>query len=314
MVQKLVGYVNLETGTVFPKIRPQHEVNQSWTAFYEYIVLTVSSDNITLTVSVLSVGCFACSAKNIAYGCIPGSQLKAYIESLFAILKSPHAQQTLFSTLFCRWTLAIAESILSVMHSDGMMHQYDVMLASQKTNADGVAKVQQYDKVAARLLFEGPDFRNLEVTRRISEFKSQFQPVKEKLCQKSDIPNYRIHYVRPGTKFDASWKQAYKRHQRPNSRCKGGGEDGSAVFSALICQEPEALKESGKLEDVLCKNQRFFPTFEEIVRGRVPGSTRLGVVSVRQDRWTTLTRHREHIDFAPEARGDWTQKTQWIRT
>ena len=44
------------------------------------------------------------------------------------------------------------------------------------------------------------------------------------------------------------------------------------VFPALFCQEPAALKEGAKIEDVLCKNKRFHPTFEESTKDSLPGS------------------------------------------
>ena len=308
MVQKLVQFVNLNTGTVFPKESPQQEVSKSWTAFYEHIVLTVGPNNTSPKIDAASAGYVACFAENIAYGRIPGDQLKTYIESLSALLKSPHAQQALFSALFCRWIFAAPEPMLHAMHSDGMIHLYNSILSSASTTAAGIVKVQQYDKVAAKLMFEDPDFQKVEVARRIKEFKNSFQTVKHNLCQKSDIPsskspsrfakevvefkqqlllspkNYRIHYVRPGTVFNARWMQAYNNTNDPVSDANAAGKKVAlCVFPALTCEKGVAVKEDVKIEDVLVKNKRFFPTFKESIEVNQGGGLSKAVVLVSMD-------------------------------
>ena len=297
VVKKLIEYVNLNTGAVFPKTPPQNEVDKAWSMFYDHVVSTVGPNNVTPKISPSSAGYLACAVENITYGRIPNDQLEAYIDSIDPIIKSPHAQQALFSALLFRWAFASPEPMLNNMHSDGMMHHYNTILAAEKTNADGLARVQQYDKAAAKMMFENDDFKDTEVARRVKHFKVRFEEAKEKRCASSKIPSalspgrfakevvdlkqrfllspkdYRTHYVRPGKPFCAAWMQAYSQSNDPIPDTEAEGKKVLlCVFPALFCQEPAALKEGAKIEDVLCKNKRFHATFEENTKDSLPAS------------------------------------------
>ncbi|XPS69480.1 hypothetical protein M3J07_001739 [Ascochyta lentis] len=289
MVQNLVEFVDLNNGTAFPKIPAQNEIDRMWTKFYEQIVSTVGPNNVTPSPTPEGAGYLTCAAEGIANGRIPNDQLEACIESLRRYLETPHAQQSLFSALFCRWIFASPEPMLHAMHSGGMMRLYDgVIGAAQDPTSEGLARVQHYDKVATKLMFEEPDFQTVEVSRRTSEFKSRFEAAKKKLCQPSNIPSslspsrfskeaikfkqklllspkeYRIHFVRPGYRFQASRMQAYDETNEPVLDAKATGKKVLlCLFPMLTCEGPQPTKEDARIEDVLCKNKKFFPTFKE---------------------------------------------------
>jgi len=288
MVKKLIEFVDLGTETVFPKIPPQNEVDRLWAAFHEHIVSIVGPNNVKPTLSLSSAGYMVASAENIAHSRIPGDQLEAYVESLAGLLKSPQAQQLLFSTLLCRWVFADPEIMLKDMHSTAMLHLYEGILSKAETNAEGIARVQQNDQLATKLLFEDPVFQAAEMKTRKETVKSMFGKLEKKVCAPSRIPrsmkpekfaselidlktklslspkDYRIHYVRPGAKFNASSMRAFNADNDPVSDEKAAGNKVAfCVFPALMCQDAEAITEDSKIGHVLVKNKRFLPTFQE---------------------------------------------------
>ncbi|UPX15434.1 uncharacterized protein EKO05_0005881 [Ascochyta rabiei] len=310
MVQKLVEFVDLSNGTVFPKVPAQNEVDKVWTALYEHIVSTVGPNNITPCPTPEGAGYLTCAAEGIANGRIPDDQLETCVESLQQYLQSPHAQQTLFSALFSRWGFTTPEPMLRTMHSDGMMQLYSaVKNAAQDAQSEGLERVQHYDKVATKHMFEDADFQTVHVSRRRSEFRLRFEMAKEKLCRPSNIPTslspsrfakevvalkqklllspkeYRIHFVRPGNTFRASRMRACDETNEPVSDEKAAGKRVLlCMFPMLTCEEPQAMKEDAKVVDVLCRNKSFFPTFKESMQ--IPNPELLpskAVVLVSQD-------------------------------
>lgn len=295
MVQNLVEFANVADGNVFPKTPSQKDVDQTWTRFYDHIVSTVGANNTEPRSTAEGAGYLTCAVESIANGRIADSELEACLNTLSRYLTSPHAQQTLFSALFCRWVFAFPEQMLDTMHSDGMMHLYEGILDAAETKADGLERVRQYDKVAMKLLLENPDSKTVLVVRRTSEFEVRFETAKHNLCKPSKIPSslspssfakevmdfkqklllspkeYRIYYVRPGYEFNAKWMQAYDNTNEPvpDSKAEGKNID-LCVFPALACLKDEAIKEDGKIEDVLCKNKQFFPTLDDLMLGFSP--------------------------------------------
>ncbi|KAJ4381669.1 hypothetical protein N0V86_003033 [Didymella sp. IMI 355093] len=288
MVQKLVEFVNLDTGNSFPKEPPQQEVDQIWRAIHEHIVSIVGANNTSPKISALSAGYLACSAENIAYGRIPQDQLKTYLESLAGPLRSPYTQQTILGALICRWVLSDPEPMLNTMHSQGMMQLYNGVLSSASTTLDGLATVQQYDKTATKLMFEDPDFQKLETEPRAHGLSSNIELFKNKWCKKSNIPpskrpgkfagevvklkqrlllspkHYRIRYVRPGTLFDPHYMQAFDHANVPIPDAKAADRKVLlCTFPAFTCEEGKAVKEDAKIDDILIKNKRFASTLGE---------------------------------------------------
>ncbi|KAF3006429.1 hypothetical protein E8E13_001589 [Curvularia kusanoi] len=288
MVKKLIGSIDSGTRLAFPKETPPQEVEKAWATIYDHFVFVVGPNNVTPIIGAASAGYVVGAAENIATGLVPDHQLDSYIESLSALLRSPHAQQTLFSALFCRWVFSMPEPMLHAMHSGGMMHLYDSMIASAASVREGLIQILRYDKAASKLMFENSDFEKTKVTPRIEDLMSRLQIVKEKRCRKSDIPSsrspkgfardviefkklllmsskrYRIRYVRPGTLFDQRWMQAYSdTNDSVSSEEANGRKIILCMFPALLCEKGEAINDGMKIEDVLVKNRRFFPTFEE---------------------------------------------------
>jgi hypothetical protein len=290
MVQKLVTFVNLDTGTTFPKEPPQQEVDQIWMAIHEYIVSIVGANNTLPKISALSAGYLACSAENIAYGRIPEYQLKAYLESLAGPLRSPYAQQTILGALICRWMLSDPEPMLNTMYSQGLMQLYNGVLGSASTILDGLATVQQYDKTVTKSMFEDPDFQKLESEPRAHSLSSNIEMFKNKWCEKSNIPpskrpgkfarevvkfkqslllspkHCRIRYFRPGTVFDPRYMQAFDHTNGPIPDAKAANRRVIlCTFPAFTCEEGNVAKEDAKVDDVLVKNKRFAPTLGESI-------------------------------------------------
>ncbi|KAF3037822.1 hypothetical protein E8E12_007224 [Didymella heteroderae] len=288
MVQNLIEGVNLNTGIVFPKEPPQQEVDQFWRLIHEHIVSIVGANKTSPKISQLSAGFVACSAENIAYSRIPKDQLKTYLESLAGPLKSPYAQQTLLSALICRWLLSDSEPMLDTMHSPGMMQLYAAVRGRASTTEGGLATVQQYDRITAKLMFEDLDFQKVEFEPRTNGLSANIAMFRNRWCKKSNIPpskrpekfareavgfkqrlllspkHYRIHYVWPGTLFDPRYMQAYDRMNDPISDAKAATRKVTlCTFPALTCGKGKAVKEDAKIEDVLVKNKRFTPTLEE---------------------------------------------------
>ncbi|KAJ4364796.1 hypothetical protein N0V95_000640 [Ascochyta clinopodiicola] len=297
MVQKLVEFVVLSNGTVFPKTPAQSEVDKTWTSFYKHIVSTIGPNNVIPNPTPEGAGYLTCAAEGIANRQIYKDQLEPCIESFSRYLKSPHAQQTLFSALFCRWVFASPEPMLNTMHSDGMMQLYNAVIgAAQYFQSQGLETVQHYDKVATQFLFKDPDFQTVHVSRRTSELKSRFETAKRKLWQPSNIPSslspsrfakeviafkqklllspkeYHIHFVRPGCNFQANRMQAYNATNEPVSDEKAAKKQVLlCLFPMLTCEEPRVMEGGAGVEDVLCKNKVFFPSFEESLRVPGPG-------------------------------------------
>ncbi|KAJ4312994.1 hypothetical protein N0V94_007163 [Neodidymelliopsis sp. IMI 364377] len=305
MAQKLVGFVDLTNGTEFPKVPPQKEVNQIWAAFYEHIVSTVGVNNIEPTPTPEGAGYLSRCAEEIAHGRIPDSQLKACVASLSDHLISPHAQQTLISALFCRWIFSSPEPMLKDMHSAGMMQLYNATMATEQRDHDGLPKVQHLDKVATKLLFEDPNFQAVKFNHRVSAFQTRFAQAKNIICAPSRIAarmkpeefaadavrlkqrlllspkEYRIHFVRPGTVFDAHYMQAYDDSNDVVSDVEAAGRKVAlCVFPALVCREPDDVRVGAGVESALCKNKRFFPTFMEKTESAPVGGLSKAVVLV----------------------------------
>ncbi|KAF3050450.1 hypothetical protein E8E11_009715 [Didymella keratinophila] len=289
MIKKLIEFIDLGNETIFPKTPPQNEVDRLWAAFHEHIVSIVGSNNVKPTLSLSSVGYMVASAENIAHGRIPNDQLEAYVESLGGFLRSPQAQQLLFSALLCRWVFADPEIMLKDMHSAAMLHLYNGVLSTADTNSAGLARVQQNDQLATKLLFEDPAFQTTEVKKQKGKIQSMFFKTEQKVCAPSKIPgsmkpekfaselvdlkiklllspkDYRIRYVGPGVNFNASTMRAFDVDNFPVSDAKAAGRKVAVcVFPALTCQDPQAITEGSKIDDVLVKNRRFLPTFQEI--------------------------------------------------
>lgn len=230
----------------------------------------------------------AASAGNVAHSRIPGPQLGAYVGSLAGLLESPQAQQLLFSALLCRWVFADPEIMLKDMHSAAMLHLYDGIRSKANTNGEGLAAVQRHDQLATKLLFENPAFQAAEVKRQKGNIEAMFPRMEKIVCAPSKIPktmkpekfasklidlkmklllspkDYRIRYIRPDVKFDASTMRAFDANNDPVSDTKAAAKKVAlCVFPALTCQGPEAVTEDSKMEDVLVKNRRFLPTFQE---------------------------------------------------
>ncbi|KAJ8115704.1 hypothetical protein OPT61_g2703 [Boeremia exigua] len=290
LIRKLVDFRNLTSPNVFPKEPHQKDVSRSWSEFHEQMVSIVGPNNVTPMLTPASAAYIASAAEQIADSRITDDQLQVYIESLQRYLKSPHAQQAVFSALFCRWVFSNPEPMLDDMHSEGMLHLYEGVLKSASNTADGLDRMQEYDKVAANSLFKSPAFENIQTTRRVSELKSQLQAMRDRLCKKSNIPlskspntfakevvelkqqlllspkQYRIHYVRPGMLFDPSWMQAYAPSNDPISdEAAAGRKVLLCSFPALTCENEKAVKDDAKVDEVLVKNKRFLPTFQEII-------------------------------------------------
>lgn len=288
MVKKLVEFVDLNNGTVFPKTTPQNEVDRMWTAFHEHVVSIVGFNNVKPVLSQDSGGYMTVSAENIAHSRIPGEELEAYVESLGDPLRSPHAQQLLFSALLCRWVFAGPEIVFKDTHSAGMLHLYSGILGTSETIAEGLARVQKYDQVATKLLLEDSGFQVNVIKRQKAAVNSLFEGMKRKVCTPSTIPSsmrsdqfaselidfkmrlllspkdYRIHYVKYRTAFNASMMRAFDQANNPVSDAEAAGKKVKlCVFPALVCQDPVAITDGTKIEDVLVKNKRFLPTFQE---------------------------------------------------
>lgn len=288
MVKKLIEFVDLGTEPVFPKILPQNEVDRLWAAFPEHIVSIVGPNNVKPTLSPSRAGYMVASAENIAHGRIPGNQLEAYVEDLAGLLKSPQAQQILFSVLLCRWVFADPEAMLKDMHTPVMLHLYEGILSKAETNAEGLVRVQQNDQLATKLLFEDPAFQAAEMKTKKETVKLMFGKMEKKGCAPSRTPrsmkpekftseqidlktklllspkDYRIHYVRPGAKFNASSMRAFNADNDAISDEKAAGNKVAfCKFPALMCQDAETIKEDSKIEHVLVKNKRFLPKFQE---------------------------------------------------
>ena len=141
---------------------------------------------------------------------------------------------------------------------------------------------------ASKLLFEDQNFQDVEVKQRIAVFESGVQKVKEERCQESDFPStkspsefakdvfkfkqsllisqkeYRIHYVRPGVPFDPRWMQAYDTDHFPISDKEiTGGKVLLCLFPVLTCGDAKPMTDETEMSDVLVKNKRFFPKFDE---------------------------------------------------
>ncbi|KAL1651776.1 hypothetical protein SLS61_005147 [Didymella pomorum] len=265
MVKKLIEFVDLGTEPVFPKILPQNEVDRLWAAFPEHIVSIVGPNNVKPTLSPSRAGYMVASAENIAHGRIAGNQLEAYVEDLAGLLKSPQAQQILFSVLLCRWVFADPEAMLKDMHTPVMLHLYEGILSKAETNAEGLVRVQQNDQLATKLLFEDPAFQAAEMKTKKEtpeKFTSEQIDLKTKLLLSPK--DYRIHYVRPGAKFNASSMRAFNADNDAISDEKAAGNKVAfCKFPALMCQDAETIKEDSKIEHVLVKNKRFLPKFQE---------------------------------------------------
>lgn len=169
---KLIGTVDYSTGYVFPKEPTDQKIDDRWTTIYRYIVDTVGLDNARPHISASSAEYIVSFAENIATGRTSNDQLDSYIESVSGPLKSPHAQQTLYSALFCRWVFADPEPMLRAIHSAGMMHLYETRLTGASDNVAGLSEVRHHDMAAAKLLFEDRDFQDVEVKQRIAVFAS----------------------------------------------------------------------------------------------------------------------------------------------
>jgi hypothetical protein len=128
MSNKLIVSIDYSTGLVFPKEPTHRKIDDHWTAIYEYIVHTIGLDNARPDISASRAGYIVGFTKNIATERVSNDQLDSYIESVSGLLKSPHAQQILFSALFCRWVFVALELMLHAMHLDGMMHLFEGIL------------------------------------------------------------------------------------------------------------------------------------------------------------------------------------------
>lgn len=286
LAQRLVGHQDLNMGTYFPKTPPQDEVNKAWKEFHEHIMFTVGANRTTPIPSPEIAGYISRCAEEIAHGRIPGDQLKACIKSLKPYIQSPHAQQTLLSALSCRWIFTSPEPMLTSMHSTGMMKIYQSMVDGDK---DGLERVRHQDKLATQFLFSDADFQATELTQRTSDFSLRFQLAQKLCCKPSDIPppkplhafttaaitlkqslllsphSYRLHFAPAGTLFDARWMRAHDPEHFPLADDKAAGRKiALCLFPALVCLEPRAGADR-EIEDVLCKNKRFLPTFAERV-------------------------------------------------
>jgi hypothetical protein len=303
MVKKLIEFVDVGNGTVFPKTPPQNEVDTLWAAFHEHIMSIVGPNNVKPTLSPSSAGYMAASAENIAHGRIAGNQLEAYVEDLAGLLKSPQAQQILFSVLLCRWVFADPEAMLKDMHTPVMLHLYEGILSKAETNAEGLVRVQQNDQLATKLLFEDPAFQITEIKRQKERISSMFAKMKKKVCTPSDVPEsmkpekfaselvdlkiklllspkgYRICYVKPGATFNASTMRAFDVNNDPVSDATAAGRKVAlCVFPALTGQDPQAITEGSKIDDILVKNRRFLPTFQESTTPSSNGQSSRAVV------------------------------------
>ncbi|KAF1363128.1 hypothetical protein EJ07DRAFT_173825 [Lizonia empirigonia] len=289
LVQKLVEFVNLNDGTVFPKTPPQQEVNETWTAFYEHIVYTVGPNHTSPKPKPESAGYLTCTAENIANGRITDAELQPCIASLGQYLKSPHAQQTLLSALFCRWVFASPEPMLHSMHSPLLSQLYTAIHSAARTSAAGLLQVAHHDKTATRLLFADPDFQRTHTAHRASSLASRLEAARASLCTASRIPcsmspsafaaraiafkqalllsprAYTVHFARPGCAFDARWMQAVgATHEAVGDAQAEGGTVRMCVFPALVAREAREARGDGGVERVLCVNKVFFPGFGEV--------------------------------------------------
>jgi hypothetical protein len=290
MSNELIGSIDYSTGLVFPKEPTYRKIEESWTDIYQHLVDTVGPNNTRPFISVLSAGYVVGFAENIATGRVSNDQLDSYIESVSGPLKSPHAKQTLFSALFCRWVFAAPEPMLHAMHSDGMMHLYENRITGASDIVAGLSEVRHHDMAAAKLLFEDRDFQDVEVKERIAVFESGLQKFKEERCQESNFPSakspsefakdvfefkqsllistkeYRIHYVRPGVPFDPRWMQAYDTDNFSIPAEKITGRKVLlCLFPALTCGDAKPMTDETEMSEILVKNKRFFPKFGEDV-------------------------------------------------
>ena len=289
MAHTLIGAVDYGKNALdFPKEPTYRKIKDHWTAVYEYIVDTVGSTNTRPRISASSAGYIVGFAENIATGRVSTDQLDLYIESVSGPLKSPYAQQTLLSALFCRWVFAAPEPMLHAMHSDGMMHLYENRLAGASDKVAGLSEVRQFDMAAAKLLFEDRDFQDVEVKLRTAVFESGLQKVKEERCQERTLPifkrpsdfaeevfefkrhllistkEYRIHYARPGVPYDPRWMQEYGTDNFPvPAEETKGGKVLLCLFPALTCGDAKPMTDETEMSDILVKNKRFFPNFGE---------------------------------------------------
>lgn len=76
--------------------------------------------------------------------------------------------------------------------------------------------------------------------------------------------DYRIHYARPGTKFDKSWMIAVdNEHWEIKENEVEGKEVSMCLFPALMAQAPPDFEDTAPLEEALVLNKNFFPAFGE---------------------------------------------------
>ena len=76
-------------------------------------------------------------------------------------------------------------------------------------------------------------------------------------------PNdYRIHYCRPGSRFDPAWMVAEDAEGDavPDAQSK---RVATCFFPALVEQKPSPFAEQPALTNILVGNKTFFPTFAE---------------------------------------------------
>ncbi len=223
-------------------------------------------------------------AESIAHGLIPESQLEPYISTLSPMLESPHAQQTLLSALFCRWAFLSPEPMLTWEEIPEDLYTTLAALAA----FEGLAKVSRYFKRATQHLFMDPEFKRTELTPRISELAARLTTYQQNHCKPPDIPlprtpeayaayviewkqtlllspkEYKIHFACPGATFDARWMIAMdaENFELPIEKVEGK-KVACCLFPALVSGDKEE-KEGEKMEDVLVRNKKFFPSYGEM--------------------------------------------------
>lgn len=145
------------------------------------------------------------------------------------------------------------------------------------------------DKATLRELFDCPEERHRTIQAReqkpIKNLESKeeimYKPqqtlysmtrekvVEESLRLKIGLPispkDYRIHFFKPSTLYDAAYMQAFDgKHMRIEDDKVAGKSITMCLFPALLERNAAPIADDACVEDVLAKNKKLFPIRNEV--------------------------------------------------
>ncbi|KAF2678257.1 hypothetical protein K458DRAFT_139693 [Lentithecium fluviatile CBS 122367] len=185
------------------------------------------------------------------------------------------------SAVLCRLLFTGPEPMCRGQHPTQTMCAYELIRQNEN-----IAAVKHYDLVTTQLLFANAEFRKKVIQSRVENLSCRFSKVLTKAYPRAagiaaineplvwfdrvvrlkktlmmSPRDYRIHFVVPGTPYDARWMKP-EDIDTTDAECRDRRVK-ICLFPALAEHTADALGPDADIEDALVMNKPFLPSSRE---------------------------------------------------